>query len=147
MITREMILKGRDYKEEYKCEEYDGKVFFLRALTDGEASEVQQVIMRDLPMEMILKLQEAKSENEKIKAVSETGTVTSISGFLKSNNESNYLICSYGIVDNAGKQMFSVDDVKQFKIGVPAKIASEIKKISGMNEEAAVESASFRKDK
>lgn len=145
MINKELLLKGMSYKIENEFEfsmgGEDQKICFLiRPLSDSEASTAQALSLQNIDINA-LKLKDDTNINNDIKNALTSDTTSQM---LKNIADANWFICSKAIIDDSGKSLFSIEEIKTFPAGLPAQIANKIREISGL-EIAGEEMSNFRK--
>lgn len=128
MITKEQLLKGVTYREEFEITDI-GKIL-IRPLSDWEASKIQAMMLQEIDIGGGI----APGEDLQAK-ITQALSGANFSKMISNSAEANWQICAWGIVDESGKPMFKADEVKQFPPGLPAKIADRIRLISGISEE------------
>ena len=135
------LLKGVHYRKEIELPELGGNIL-IRPLNDAETIEMQSIIMSGVPKEIVDKIREEGANPED--AVSDSAVLVDM---FRNTAKANYFVCSVGIVNEDGSPMFTKEEVGQFIPGLPAKIADEIRGISGTNMEvAAAQVESFRQE-
>lgn len=137
-IDKQALLRGANYKKELEIPELGGNIL-IRPLNDAETIEMQSIIMSGVPKEIVDKIREEGVNPEE--AVSDSAVLVDM---FRNTAKANYFVCSVGVINEDGSPMFTREEVGQFIPGLPAKIADEIRGISGISQEVAAQVDSFR---
>ena len=151
-ITKREILQGKKQRKSIPIEELDGELV-IRPITDGEAAEVQQTMLKGLSADAVRVISANRSRfgsgevNEQL--LSELNLSGDDIGRLQFNEgEANRRAVAYALsVDN---ERWQSEDVDQLLLsvtdrkGLLRKLASEVYELSGMAGGSAAEAKKFR---
>jgi len=111
-FTRELVLKGTDFRESVGVPELgEGAFLVIRPLTDSQFVEVQKVILGDMTISTLDRPAEK------------------ISGLIDREQRGKYLALSYAL--SIDSEEWTPEDIGQLPTGVPDKIYERLALISG----------------
>lgn len=137
-ITREDLLLGKNRVEDVYIPELEGTLP-LRPLTDGEWAQVQNIQRRG--MRLRTDPVEAGAGKKGKQVAPPVRVEFDLEEFTRAEYEADILIVRYGVALNPP---LTDEDVRNMKAGVPAAIAREILKITGVSKETIDQIESFR---
>jgi len=139
-ITREALILGRNNVQDVYIPELDGTLT-LRPLTDGEWAQVQNIQRRGMRLrtDPVEGGQQARGKNKQ--SAPAVRIEFDLEEFSRAEYEADVLIVRYGVVVDPP---LTDEDVRNMKAGVPAAIAREVLKLSGVAKETLEQLESFR---
>lgn len=137
---KERILKGKDFIKKVSIKELGGEIN-IRPLTEGEWTEISSRAVKTAKTEFTPIFNKA-GEIDKEKTKESIKFAFDVETLQKGDFEKNIMACKYGIVEEG----LTEEDLKQLSPpGIINKIANEIYKISGIEEEELKALQFFRK--
>lgn len=127
---KDRILKGKDFIKKINIKELGGEIQ-IRPLTEGEWTEISSRAVKSAKTEFT-PIFNKTGEVDKEKTKESIKFAFDVETLQKGDFEKNILACKYGIVEEG----LTEEDLRQLSPpGIIKKIADEIYKISGIQEE------------
>ncbi len=127
---KDRILKGKDFIKKINIKELGGEIQ-IRPLTEGEWTEISAMAVKSAKTEFT-PIFDKKGNVDKERTKDSVRFNFDVETLQKGDFEKNILACKYGIVEEG----LTVEELKQLSPpGIIKKIADEIYKISGIEEE------------
>lgn len=119
LLTKQKLIRGREYAEDVDIKELGGKVR-LRSLTDGEFNEVKLLGMKAIKASGVAGREDVNIDLD-IEALAENQYL------------GKALIAAYGL--SVGNEKWSPADVKKLPVGSADQIAKEVLRITNISED------------
>ncbi len=147
VLTKAELLKGKAATREVPIEALKGDQVTIRALTDGEFHEIQQLFVEAVQMKLDISPEELKDGElgeDEAKLATRVDTTIDVGEFARADYKSSLLAASYGLSANGVK--WSKKEVMQLPPGSAEQIADEVYDLSGARPEQEEVLRRFRSD-
>lgn len=141
MTIKERLLAGKNLRKVVTVKIGAEEVgVTIRPLADYEQTILQGMVLSGLDMQIDMEKLNVEGDmgQQFMRSLGDKVSTSQIAKIFRESAEGNMQICAWCIVDEYGKSVFSLDEVKCFVGGTSTQIANAVRELSGVGEEAQV---------